>query len=114
MELIASRFETRRYLALLGGTTEFTKWEGLTFAPNHGARGCAKAAGPSLFMFDEARSVVLDVALDVAATAALMTPCREQHQAVLYRAVWEDLHQHEPHREQHGGHDEARQELFCI
>ena len=37
MEMIASRFETRRYLALLGGTTEFTKWEGLTFAPDHGA-----------------------------------------------------------------------------
>ena len=36
MEMIASRFETRRYLALLGGTTEFTKWEGLTFAPDHG------------------------------------------------------------------------------
>ena len=28
MEQIASRFETRRYLAYLGGTTEFTKWEG--------------------------------------------------------------------------------------
>ena len=28
MGQIASRFETRRYLAYLGGTTEFTKWEG--------------------------------------------------------------------------------------
>ena len=28
MEQVASRFETRRYLAYLGGTTEFTKWEG--------------------------------------------------------------------------------------
>ena len=51
MELIASRFETRRYLALLGGTTEFTKWEGLTFAPNHGAPWCPQAAGPLLVAF---------------------------------------------------------------
>ena len=28
MEQIASRLETRRFLAYLGGTTEFTKWEG--------------------------------------------------------------------------------------
>ncbi|KAL3138685.1 hypothetical protein ABBQ32_006440 [Trebouxia sp. C0010 RCD-2024] len=39
MEQIASRFETRRYLAYLGGTTEFTKWEGITFSPEHGQFG---------------------------------------------------------------------------
>jgi hypothetical protein len=39
MERLASRFETRRYLALMGGTTEFTKMEGITFSPNHGAYG---------------------------------------------------------------------------
>ena len=36
MELYASRFETRRYLAMLGGTTEFSKWEGITLAPEIG------------------------------------------------------------------------------
>ncbi|KAK9812078.1 hypothetical protein WJX73_003548 [Symbiochloris irregularis] len=39
MEVVASRLETRRYLAYIGGTTEFTKWEGLTFAPSHGEFG---------------------------------------------------------------------------
>ncbi|KAI7836162.1 hypothetical protein COHA_009992, partial [Chlorella ohadii] len=33
MEKAAAALETRRYLALLGGTTEFSKWEGLTFSP---------------------------------------------------------------------------------
>lgn len=33
MEKAASRLETRRYAALLGATTEFSKEEGITFAP---------------------------------------------------------------------------------
>jgi secreted PhoX family phosphatase len=39
MALFASRFETRRYLAMLGGTTEWSKWEGITFAPELGRNG---------------------------------------------------------------------------
>lgn len=31
MEMIASRLETRRYAAMLGATTEGSKWEGITF-----------------------------------------------------------------------------------
>eukprot|EP00884_Botryococcus_braunii_P000911 jgi/Botrbrau1/10820/Bobra.0064s0023.2 len=31
MEMAATFLETRRYCAYLGGTTEFTKWEGLTY-----------------------------------------------------------------------------------
>jgi secreted PhoX family phosphatase len=34
MEKAAAALETRRYLGLLGGTTEFSKWEGLTFSPS--------------------------------------------------------------------------------
>lgn len=30
----AAFFETRRYAAYLGATTEFSKWEGLTFSPS--------------------------------------------------------------------------------
>jgi hypothetical protein len=30
----AAFFETRRYGAYLGATTEFSKWEGLTFSPS--------------------------------------------------------------------------------
>ncbi|CEM10206.1 unnamed protein product [Vitrella brassicaformis CCMP3155] len=33
MEVAAAFFEARRYSAMLGGTTEFSKWEGMTFAP---------------------------------------------------------------------------------
>lgn len=33
MEKYASRFETRRYAALLGATTEWSKWEGITYSP---------------------------------------------------------------------------------
>lgn len=31
MEMLAAFFETRRYAAYVGGTTEFSKWEGITF-----------------------------------------------------------------------------------
>jgi len=34
MEKAAAFLETRRYGAMLGGTTEFSKWEGLAFAPS--------------------------------------------------------------------------------
>ena len=37
MAKLASRLETRRYLSTLNGTTEFAKWEGITFDPNFGA-----------------------------------------------------------------------------
>ena len=30
----AAFFETRRYAAYLGATTEFSKWEGITFSPS--------------------------------------------------------------------------------
>lgn len=33
MDMLASRLETRRYAAYMGATTEFTKWEGITFDP---------------------------------------------------------------------------------
>lgn len=33
METYASRFETRRYAGMLGATTEWNKWEGITFSP---------------------------------------------------------------------------------
>jgi len=33
MELYASRFETRRYAGMLGATTEWNKWEGITYSP---------------------------------------------------------------------------------
>eukprot|EP00892_Ulva_mutabilis_P001300 jgi/Ulvmu1/11170/UM072_0006.1 len=36
MELLASRFEYRRVAAMKGCTTEFTKWEGITFDPTRG------------------------------------------------------------------------------
>eukprot|EP01023_Acetabularia_acetabulum_P065554 TRINITY_DN869_c1_g1_i5.p1 TRINITY_DN869_c1_g1~~TRINITY_DN869_c1_g1_i5.p1 ORF type:complete len:693 (-),score=160.75 TRINITY_DN869_c1_g1_i5:162-2240(-) len=32
MELYASRFETERYAAMMGATTEFNKWEGITYS----------------------------------------------------------------------------------
>eukprot|EP01024_Parvocaulis_polyphysoides_P040029 TRINITY_DN3634_c0_g3_i5.p1 TRINITY_DN3634_c0_g3~~TRINITY_DN3634_c0_g3_i5.p1 ORF type:complete len:676 (-),score=103.96 TRINITY_DN3634_c0_g3_i5:355-2382(-) len=32
MELFASRFETERYAAMMGATTEFNKWEGITYS----------------------------------------------------------------------------------
>jgi len=32
MELFASRFETERYAAMLGATTEWRKWEGITYS----------------------------------------------------------------------------------
>lgn len=32
MEMAAAFFESRRYAAYLGGTTEFTKWEGITYS----------------------------------------------------------------------------------
>eukprot|EP00611_Tribonema_gayanum_P009038 TRINITY_DN1874_c0_g1_i1.p1 TRINITY_DN1874_c0_g1~~TRINITY_DN1874_c0_g1_i1.p1 ORF type:complete len:402 (-),score=138.40 TRINITY_DN1874_c0_g1_i1:668-1873(-) len=35
MEKFASRFETRRYAATLGATTEFSKWEGITLDPSN-------------------------------------------------------------------------------
>ncbi len=35
MEVAASRLETRRYAAMLGGTTEWRKMEGITFDPDH-------------------------------------------------------------------------------
>lgn len=35
MDKWAAFFETRRYAALKGATTEFSKWEGLTFSPSH-------------------------------------------------------------------------------
>lgn len=34
MEVYASRFETRRYAGLLGATTEWNKWEGITYSPS--------------------------------------------------------------------------------
>ena len=36
MEGLASVLETRRVAAIRGATTEFTKWEGLTFSPERG------------------------------------------------------------------------------
>ncbi|GMH45908.1 hypothetical protein BSKO_13871 [Bryopsis sp. KO-2023] len=33
MEQFASRFETRRYAGMLGATTEWNKWEGITYSP---------------------------------------------------------------------------------
>lgn len=33
METAAAFLETRRYLGYIGGTTEFRKWEGITFNP---------------------------------------------------------------------------------
>jgi hypothetical protein len=33
MEKAAAFFETRRYASYLGATTEFSKWEGITFDP---------------------------------------------------------------------------------
>ncbi|EIE22861.1 hypothetical protein COCSUDRAFT_42448 [Coccomyxa subellipsoidea C-169] len=38
-EINASRFETRRYAAIKGATTEFSKYEGITFSPNNGEFG---------------------------------------------------------------------------
>eukprot|EP01025_Chloroclados_australasicus_P058721 TRINITY_DN73_c0_g1_i1.p1 TRINITY_DN73_c0_g1~~TRINITY_DN73_c0_g1_i1.p1 ORF type:complete len:802 (-),score=115.58 TRINITY_DN73_c0_g1_i1:597-2969(-) len=32
MEVLASRFETERYAAMMGATTEFSKWEGITYS----------------------------------------------------------------------------------
>lgn len=34
METAAAFLETRRYTAMMGGTTEFSKWEGLSFSPS--------------------------------------------------------------------------------
>ncbi|KAG2443999.1 hypothetical protein HYH02_009199 [Chlamydomonas schloesseri] len=34
MEMYAAFFETRRYAGILGATTEFSKWEGITFDPH--------------------------------------------------------------------------------
>ena len=50
MDLFASRFETRRYLAMLGGTTEWSKFEGITFAPELGKQQATAVATHSLFI----------------------------------------------------------------